>query len=58
MTKMILTEIIASFGKPTLFFLVTPENLILLDKGSPKRLHYSALDSFKIHTTELIKYEN
>lgn len=55
---MILTEIIASFGKPTLFFLVTPENLILLDKGSPKRLHYSALDSFKIHTTELIKYEN
>jgi len=52
-------NVVATLGKPTLFFMINEylRQMILLDEKTPKRLNYTAFDSFKIATRELIKYE-
>ena len=54
-----LTRVVATKGKPTLYFLVNGglKQMMLLDEKNPKRLNYTAFDSFKLATTELIIYE-
>lgn len=54
-----LTKVVATMGKPTLYFLVNGQlkQLVLLDEKNPKRLNYSGFDSFQLATRELIRYE-
>lgn len=55
-----LTNIVATLGKPTLYFLVNDglKQMSMLGEKTLKRLNYTAFDTFKMATKELIKYES
>jgi len=52
-------DIVATNGKPTLYFLINSQlkQLLLLNVENSKHLKFQAFDSFKLKTKELIKYE-
>lgn len=58
--KRTLIKIVATKGKPTMYFLTNTivKELLLLDKDDNKKLKFNAFETFKMHTIELISYES